>query len=112
MTDEYNWSALDTIGTWTTIMATMLAGIAGWLRRQRQAILVEVASLRASHEKHVETMRDAHTKNEWRLIKLETHEVNNAEKLQGMHVMLKELNQKQDEQTKMIMSIFQQGRRP
>lgn len=111
MTDEYNWGALDTIGTWTALTTTVLAGIAGWLRRQRQSILGEVASLRASHEKHVDTMRTAHNNNEGRLIKLETHEMNTVEKLLGLNSMLKELNGKTDEQTKMIMKILEQRRK-
>ena len=111
MSDEYNWDALDTIGTWTALMATLLAGIANWLRRQRQSILTKVASLRASHERHVDVMRNAHANNEGRLIKLETHEMNTVEKLQGLNSMLKELNGKTDEQTKMIMKILEQRRK-
>lgn len=111
MADDYNWSALDTLGTWTALIGAAAAGIVGWVRRQRQAILVEVASLRASHERHVDAMRLAHNNNEGRLIKLETHEVNSAEKLQSLSILLKELNHKQDDQTKMIMRLLEQGRR-
>lgn len=103
MADEYNWSAYEVVGTWTALAGASLGGIIRWLRGQRRAILAQVETLRASHERHVKVMTDAHLENSNRFVKLEAYVANTEDRLDELVDMMKELRS--------ILLNMKQGRR-
>ncbi len=112
MADErLPWEAWGVIGGAVTFMLEMFRRLVGWFKTQRQLILTQIEALRCSHEAHVNHMSDAHIQNSTRLVKLESNEFHNTERLKDLCQTVKEIDGKQDEQTKMIMSIMKQGRK-
>ena len=110
MSDEYNWSAYEVLGTWTALAGAALGGIVKWLKNQRQSILGQVAALRESHERHVAAMQLAHHENANRFVKLEAHVTNTQDRLDELVEMSKDMNKKQDRQMEILLNL-KQGRR-
>lgn len=110
MANEFGWDAWETIGSWLGMGAAGLYSIVKWIGSQKRKILNEVATLRESHEDHVEHMRDAHTKNEGRLIRLEEHEQNTEKRLSELQRLIERVDRKQDGQTELLLSIANQRR--
>lgn len=109
MSDEYNWSAYEVLGTWTALAGAALGGIVKWLKHQRQSILDQVSALRASHERHVASMQLAHHENANRFVKLEDHVTNTQDRLNELVEMSKEMDRKQDRQMEILLNL--KGRR-
>lgn len=103
MSDEYNWSAYEVLGTWTALAGAALGGIVKWLKHQRQSILGQVSALRESHERHVAA------ENANRFVKLEAHVTNTQDRLNELVEMSKEMDRKQDRQMEILLNL--KGRR-
>lgn len=111
MADDFNWSALSTVGTFVSGIGSGALLVIRWFTRQRKEILNQVAELRTSHERHVMAMQKAHGENAERFVRLESHEQHTQGRLDELLDMLKELNRKNDRQVEMLMNITKQGRR-
>ena len=108
MANDFYWDALETIGSWVGMGAAGAYSIVKWISGQKRKILTEVATLRESHEDHVDHMRDAHQENERRLIRLEEHEQNTEKRLSEMQRIIERVDGKQDKQTDLLLAIVNQ----
>lgn len=115
MSDEWNWSALETIGVFLTgIGSGIVAGVSvvvRWFRGQRSAILKQIADLRESHERHVMSMQKAHNENANRLVRLEAQEEHMQNRLDELVQMMRDMKNDNRRQTELLINLNQQWRK-
>lgn len=108
--EKIEWEAYGAMIGGATLILEAGRRLAAWIRERRQLLINQIEALRSSHEAHVQRMDIAHQENSNRLLKLENNELHNTRRLEEMSQTMKDIDRKQDDQTKLLMSILKGGR--
>jgi hypothetical protein len=104
--DKIEWEGWGAMIGGVTLILEAGRRVAAWMRERRQALINQIEALRSSHEANVQHMDTAHQENSNRLLKLENNEMHNTRRLEEMSQTIKDIDRKQDDQTKLLMSIL------
>ena len=104
--DKIEWEGWTAMIGGLTLLLEAGRRLMGWFRERRQALIHQIEALRSSLSAHVTRMDTAHQENSDRLLKLENNEIHNTRRLEDLCQTMKDIDRKQDDQTKLLMSIL------